>query len=54
MDFFIYSIIVIAISVVFSTAINAMIMRKAAEIATNEIAKIESRMLELIKKAIKK
>lgn len=54
MDIFIYSIIVIAISVVFSTAINAMIMRKAAEIATNEISKIESRMLELIERVITK
>lgn len=54
MNILIYSIIVIAISVVVSTVINAMIMRKAAEIATKEISKIESRILELFESIVMK
>ncbi|MFC5975937.1 hypothetical protein [Carnobacterium antarcticum] len=44
MSIFIYSLILIAISVTVSTIINIIIMRQVAEIAAKEVGKIEERI----------
>lgn len=49
-----YSFVLIAVSVVLSTIINLLIMRKTTELAVKEIDKIEKRCWRLIKKATEK
>lgn len=49
MNVVLYSITLIAISVIFSTVINVIIMRKVAEMAAEELGKAEKRLMSISK-----
>lgn len=50
MNIYVYTIIIIAISVTFSTVVNVLITKKVIEMATIELEKMENRWFKLIDK----